>query len=250
MVHTYTAFCLFNPVQRYKNQSYEGANAGLIMTLCIILCRGRTIHAKGQTMEEKIEFSSESLAIEGLLEKNSETSGAVITHPHPLYGGNMHNQVVMAITRVYQKLGYTTLRFNFRGVGASQGSYADGVGEQQDVRSAIAYLTDLGIDRIDLAGYSFGAWVNAHLNCRHEGIANMVMVSPPVAFIGFESVNGIDCLKLIVTGSRDDIAPADLIKQSYPQWNPEAHLEVISGADHFYGGYTDELEEILSSHLK
>jgi alpha/beta superfamily hydrolase len=200
-------------------------------------------------MEEEIKFSSESYSIEGLLEKNSDTRAAVITHPHPLYGGNMHNHVVMAITRAYQKTGYTSLRFNFRGVGGSQGSYGDGIGEQEDVRSAIAYLTELGVSRIDLAGYSFGAWVNAHLSCRQEGIANMVMVSPPLAFIGFESVTGIDCLKLVVTGSRDDIAPPDLIKQSYPQWNPEAHFEVIIGADHFYDGYTAALEGILSSNL-
>jgi len=200
-------------------------------------------------MEENISFSSEDHAIEGLLEKNSATNGAVITHPHPLYGGSMHNNVVMTITRAYQRVGCTTLRFNFRGVGASRGSYGDGVGEQQDVRSAIAYLAELGIGRIDLAGYSFGAWVNAHLNCRKEGIARMVMIAPPVAFIGFESVSGIECLKLIVTGSQDDIAPPDLIKQSYPQWNPQAHFEVITGADHFYGGYTGVLEELLASKL-
>jgi uncharacterized protein len=201
-------------------------------------------------MEKELRLTSEDYAIEGLLEKNSESIGAVITHPHPLYGGDMHNHVVMAITRAYQKMNCTTLRFNFRGVGGSQGSYGDGVGEQADVRSAIAYLSNLGIGRIDIVGYSFGAWVNAHLDCRREGIANMVMVSPPVALIGFESVTGIDCLKLIVTGSRDDIAPPDLIEKSYPQWNPGAHFEVIIGADHFYGGYTVKLEEILASNLK
>jgi alpha/beta superfamily hydrolase len=201
-------------------------------------------------LEEEIRFITEGYSIEGLLEEKSDSIGAVITHPHPLYGGNMHNHVVMAITRAYQKMDCTTLRFNFRGVGGSQGSYGDGVGEQADVRSAIAYLSDLGIGRIDIVGYSFGAWVNAHLNCRREGIANMVMVSPPVAFIGFESVAGIDCLKLIVTGSRDDIAPPDLIEKSYPQWNPEANFEVIIGADHFYGGYTAKLEDVLSSFLR
>lgn len=200
-------------------------------------------------MEEKIRFLSEGYSIEGLLEKNSKSRGAVITHPHPLYGGDMHNHVVAAITRAYQKMGCTSLRFNFRGVGGSQGSYGDGIGEQEDVRSAIAYLTDLGIGRIDLAGYSFGAWVNAHLTCGQEGIAAMVMVSPPVAFIGFDSITEIECLKLIVTGSRDDIAPPDLIKQSYPQWNPEANLEVIIGADHFYGGYTAQLEAVLAALL-
>ena len=196
-------------------------------------------------MEERIEFSAESIAIEGLLQKSSETNAVVITHPHPLYGGNMHNNVVMAISQAYQKQGYTTLRFNFRGVGGSQGSHADGVGEQEDVRAAIAYLADLGVKQIDLAGYSFGAWVNGNLGCAGDGIANMVMVSPPVAFIDFASVSTLDCLKLIITGSRDDIAPAEMIRQSYPEWNAEAHFEVIDGADHFYGGYENKLKEVL-----
>jgi alpha/beta superfamily hydrolase len=199
-------------------------------------------------MEKSITFSAGVITLEGLLQKDSQTDGVVITHPHPLYGGNMHNNVVMAITRAYQELGYTTLRFNFRGTGTSQGSYADGIGEQEDVKAAIAYLADLVIDRVDLAGYSFGAWVNGHLNCAKNGIANMVMISPPVAFIEFDSVSSIDCLNLIVTGSRDDIAPAEMISQTYHQWNAAAHFEVIDGADHLYGGYEKKLEEVLLSY--
>jgi hypothetical protein len=162
----------------------------------------------------------------------------------------MHNNVVMAISQTYQKRGYTTLRFNFRGVGGSRGSYGDGIGEQEDVRAAVAYLAGLGIEQIDLAGYSFGAWVNGNLSCAGDGIANMVMVSPPVAFIDFDSVSTIDCLKLVITGSRDEIAPAEMIRQSYHEWNSEAQLEVIDGADHFYGGYENRLEEVLLSNIK
>ncbi len=201
-------------------------------------------------MEKEIAFSTGSSEIEGLLQKNSAAKGVVITHPHPLYGGNMRNNVVMAISQTYQKLGYSTLRFNFRGVGRSRGSYGDGISEQEDVRAAIAYLADLDIKQIDLAGYSFGAWVNGNLNCAGDGITNMVMVSPPVAFIDFSSVSTCDCLKLVITGSRDDIAPAEMIRQTYQRWNAAAHFEVIDGADHFYGGYEDRLKDILASKLK
>jgi alpha/beta superfamily hydrolase len=201
-------------------------------------------------MEDRIEFSTGDLVIEGLLQKNSVTSAVVITHPHPLYGGNMHNNVVMTISQTYQKRGYTTLRFNFRGVGGSRGSYGDGIGEQEDVRAAVAYLAGLGIEQIDLTGYSFGAWVNGNLSCAGDGIANMVMVSPPVAFIDFGAVSTIDCLKLVITGSRDEIAPVAMIRQSYHEWNAEAQLEVIDGADHFYGGYENRLEEVLLSNIK
>jgi alpha/beta superfamily hydrolase len=201
-------------------------------------------------MAGKIRFMSDRYEIEGCLEKSSLQRGVVITHPHPLYGGDMHNNVVAAIARVYRQKGYTALRFNFRGVGNSQGSYGDGVGEQEDVRAAVSYLADLGIGQIDLAGYSFGAWVNA-LAVRDESpLANMIMVSPPLAFIDFGSISGLGSLRLIVTGSRDDIAPPDRIKKSYAAWNAAARFEVISGADHFYAGYLDKLEAILATYLE
>jgi hypothetical protein len=201
-------------------------------------------------VEEKVTFSSEGHHIEGRLYKKNMLRSAVITHPHPLYGGDMHNNVVVAVTRVYQRMGYTTLRFNFRGVGGSQGSYTEGVGEQQDVRAAIAHLQAMGMTSIDLAGYSFGAWVNAHLNCKETGISHMVLVSPPVAFIAFKSIKAIDCLGLIVTGSRDEIAPVEMIRQAYPNWNATAQFEVIEGADHFYGGYLDKLKDVLGGWIQ
>jgi alpha/beta superfamily hydrolase len=201
-------------------------------------------------MEEKIRFLSNGHEIEGRLEKSSLQKGVVITHPHPLYGGDMHNNVVAAIARVYRQHGYTTLRFNFRGVGNSQGGYGDGVGEQEDVRAAISHLADLGIGQIDLAGYSFGAWVNALAATNNLNIKNMVMVSPPVAFVDFGSISDLGSLRLIITGSRDDIAPAEIIKQAYAGWNAEAQFEVINGADHFYMGYLDKLEAILTAFLE
>ena len=201
-------------------------------------------------MEEKIRFLSDGYEIEGRLEKSSLKRGVVITHPHPLYGGDMLNKVVAAIARVYRQKGYTALRFNFRGVGNSQGGHANGIGEQEDVRAAVSYLADLGIGQIDLAGYSFGAWVNALAVRDEPRLANMIMVSPPVAFIDFASISDLESLRLIVTGSRDDIAPPDLIKKSYAAWNADAQFEVINGADHFYMGYLDKLEAILAAYLE
>jgi alpha/beta superfamily hydrolase len=201
-------------------------------------------------MEEKIRFLSGKYEIEGGLEKSSLQKGAVITHPHPLYGGDMHNNVVAAITRVYQQSGYTTLRFNFRGVGNSQGKHDNGIGEQEDVRAAISYLSNLGIGQIDLTGYSFGAWVNALSNLSDSQPAHMIMVSPPVAFIDFASISDLGNLRLVVTGSRDDIAPPVMIGQSYTAWNAGARFEVINGADHFYMGYLDKLAAVLTDYLK
>ena len=201
-------------------------------------------------MEKTATFISDRFEIEGRLTEGDQQKGVVITHPHPLYGGDMHNNVVAAVSRTYQKIGATTLRFNFRGVGGSQGNYGDGIGEQEDVGAAAAYLAERGIRQIDLAGYSFGAWVNALAVNDGLKVDNMIMVSPPVAFIDFKSISNLSCLKLIVTGSRDDIAPADMVEKLYPTWNPTAKFEVIGGADHFYGGYQDKLEAVLVDFLK
>ncbi|MBW2197920.1 MAG: hypothetical protein JRF58_08715 [Deltaproteobacteria bacterium] len=172
-------------------------------------------------MVKKVRFFSENFEIEGLFSKKDEKKGVVITHPHPLYGGDMYNLVVETIVHVYNIKGYSTLKFNFRGVGRSQGTYDNGDGEQKDVLAALSFLGDMGMEQIDLAGYSFGAWVNAHAVQEDVAVKNMVMISP--------------------------IAPADVVKQMCSVWNPNARFVVIDGADHFYGGYLNQLEAVLVS---
>ena len=200
-------------------------------------------------MVKRVTFLSEAHELEGLFDLRDEKKGVVVTHPHPLYGGDMYNLVVESIVHVYNLKGYSTLKFNFRGVGGSRGAYGDGVGEQKDVLSALSFLQDSGMDRIDLAGYSFGAWVNAHTVQKVSVVNQMIMVSPPVGFMDFTSVSTMNSLKLVVTGNRDDIAPADKIKKMITSWNPHARFDIIEGADHFYGGYFDQLEACLHSVL-
>ncbi|MGD2184771.1 MAG: CocE/NonD family hydrolase [Desulfobacterales bacterium] len=202
-------------------------------------------------MEGKITVKSGPCRLEGYWRPGTANKGVVITHPHPLYGGTMRNPVVETVQSAYAQHGYTTLRFNFRGVGSSQGDFDNGVGEQDDVRAAIAYLKHRDVEAVGLAGYSFGAWVNAGVAAdKHTAIMSMTMVSPPVGFIEFENVKAMSCLNLIVTGSRDDIAPANRIRELLPNWNPKAQFEVIDGCDHFYVGYLDKLRSILTSFLK
>jgi alpha/beta superfamily hydrolase len=197
-------------------------------------------------METRITFLSDGLRLEGLLDEAAAQGAVVVTHPHPLYGGDMHNPVVAAIAGAYRENGYTTLRFNFRGTGGSEGRHDQGVGERNDAAAAVDYLKAAGAETVEVAGYSFGAWVNAHLGCARAGIDRMVMVSPPIGFIDFGAVGRIECLQLVVTGSRDDIAPPDLIRNALPGWNPRARFEIIGGADHFYGGRLEELKEVLN----
>jgi alpha/beta superfamily hydrolase len=199
-------------------------------------------------MEALITFQSQSYLLEGLLHEGSEAEGVVIAHPHPLYGGDMYNTIVESITAVYQSKGYTTLRFNFRGVGNSQGFYAKGVGEQNDTIAAVDYLKELGVQSPNLAGYSFGAWVNAFVAHQEHSLRNTIMVSPPVAVIDFSSIGHIPSLKLVVSGSRDEYAPGDQIKAMLTDLNASAHLEIIHGADHFYGGHLETLKSVLSEY--
>jgi alpha/beta superfamily hydrolase len=103
-------------------------------------------------MEEKISFKSDGFQLQGLLHRAGK-KGVVVTHPHSLYGGSMHNPVVETITETFQHQGYTTLRFDFRGVGASQGAFNEGIGEKRDVCQALAYLTQMNFELkiIDMA---------------------------------------------------------------------------------------------------
>ncbi len=202
-------------------------------------------------MEQKITIPSGGYQLEGCWQAGTAGKGAVITHPHPLYGGTMNNPVVETVQKVFQQHGYATLRFNFRGVGGSQGNHDNGIGEQDDVRAAIAYVEDTEVRPVDLAGYSFGAWVNSAVAADgRTAIRSMVMISPPVGFIKFENVSALSCLKLVVTGSRDDIAPADQIRDLLPAWNPAAQFEIIDGCDHFYSGHLDRLQSILTRYLQ
>ncbi|OQY50140.1 MAG: hypothetical protein B6240_02195 [Desulfobacteraceae bacterium 4572_87] len=200
--------------------------------------------------EKSVVFESGDLKLEGLLDRVEGDRGVAITHPHPQYGGTMHNNVVESLVKAYGKAGYTTLRFNFRGMGRSEGHYDEGVGEQVDVRGAVAYLKDLGMTSVDLAGYSFGAWVNAQAIGNLNHVVRMIMVSPPVNFMDFSFLQYTPKIKLIIAGSRDDIAPPDMIQKMLSGWNKDSELHIIQGADHFYWGETGEIESIVGDFLK
>ena len=195
--------------------------------------------------EERVFFKSNGLKIEGLINESQSRKGVVVTHPHPLYGGDMNNNVVESVVRAYGEKGYSTLRFNFRGVGRSEGGYDEGSGEQEDVRAAVAFFGGLGKTSIDLAGYSFGAWVNAQCIESLTDVKRMIMVSPPVNFLDFSFLEYCAKIRLVIAGSEDDIAPPAMIKDMIPVWNSEAAFNIIKGANHFYWRKTGELETMI-----
>jgi alpha/beta superfamily hydrolase len=181
-------------------------------------------------------------------------AGVVACHPHPLYGGDMHNPVVVRAIEVCAALGFATLRFNFRGVGASTGAHDGGRGEQRDVEAALVHLRSLLGPAAPLAliGYSFGATVSAQLAARQgvePALAGLALLAPPVAMVGDEPFVGLDRfpgLLLIVAGSRDEFCPADGLERLARRL-PNAAATVIDGANHFFLGKLFPLGEAVSN---
>jgi len=201
-------------------------------------------------METPVMFNSaEGISLEALLSRSSGSSGVIVTHPHSLYGGNMENPVVEAITRVYADKGFTTLRFNFRGVGKSDGVFAEGSGEQLDVSGAIEYLLREGIERVHLVGYSFGARVLAGMSHLPPQVCLQLHVAPPVAFMDYDSITHIGKLRQVIAGQDDDIAPPDAIRARIEGWNTEASFAVIRGADHFFSRTMGEFKRVLAKFV-
>ncbi|MFO8111935.1 MAG: CocE/NonD family hydrolase [Desulfosalsimonadaceae bacterium] len=191
--------------------------------------------------------SKDGVRLEGLWHGEKNSPAAIITHPHPLYGGTMNNYVLDIIESAFLEKGYATLRFNFRGVGKSSGSYSDGKGEIDDVIGAVSFAEENGADRLVLAGYSFGAWVNAQAQAYMQP-TEMVMISPPVAMMDFSGVAFLPALRLVVTGENDEIAPPETIQKHLALWNPEATLRIIENGDHFYGSSLPALKAILKEN--
>jgi len=200
-------------------------------------------------MEEHVGFASGGLILEGRYTQRAKTVGAIITHPHPLYGGDMANPVVESLVRSFNRKNISTLRFNFRGTGKSEGSHDGGVGERQDVLSAISFLLQKGVTSIYLAGYSFGAWVIAHVQQLPAEVDGMIFISPPLAFLSFQDVHSLPLLQLVITGEEDEIAPVHSIRDALEGWNSTACFEVIDYADHFYFGCFDALEGVMHNYL-
>ena len=200
--------------------------------------------------ERHVFFAAGPLRLEGQLDLAPGPDAALITHPHPLYGGAMSNPVVTTLAEVYQRLGYSTLRFNFRGVGASGGDYGDGAGEQDDVRAAAAYLSGLGKTVTDLVGYSFGAWVNLGLNPPLASVVRQVLIAPPVVFLDFAPVAAPPAELVALVGDQDRMAPLDRLQMLLPRWHPAARLYVIPGADHFFGTALDRLAAQATEALR
>ena len=195
--------------------------------------------------ETRVKFPCGDLILEGVTtvpQSKGPFAGVVVCHPHPLYGGEMDNNVVIPICQVLAQASIASLRFNFRGVGASQGRFADGVGERQDVVAAISYLLTLeAVDknRIGLCGYSFGGAVSLEVAPVDERVKALALISPAIST--YVPLKQYTKPKLIVCGGADQFVSIISLQRLAEELPPPNDFELVSGADHFWGGYEDKV---------
>jgi len=195
--------------------------------------------------------------LEALLNEGSPaaTHAALICHPHPVYGGTLHNKVVFHAMKALNSLGMPALRFNFRGAGLSHGDHDKGVGELEDVRAALDWLDQQFHLPMIFAGFSFGAAVGLRVACPDPRVAAAVSLGTPISPVDDRSYDyGFlqTCTKpkLFVSGSRDQFASKAKLETLVASLPEPKKLIIIEAADHFFEGRLREMREAVESWVK
>jgi alpha/beta superfamily hydrolase len=198
------------------------------------------------TEVREITFPCGGLSLEGMChspEGEGPFAAVVVCHPHPLYGGSMSNNVVLAVCQTLAQQSILALRFNFRGVGGSQGELADQATGQEDVRAALSYVAsveDVDPGRIGLCGYSFGAGVAVTGAASEEQVRAVAVISPPLQPSVVQGLRGCVKPRLLIGGSEDRFISAEELLRLVEEIPPPKDHEIVSGADHFWWGYEGE----------
>jgi len=180
---------------------------------------------------------------------------ALLLHPHPQHGGTMNNKVVYALYHAFVRRGFSTLRFNFRGVGRSQGKFDNGQGELSDAASALDWVQSFNPNASAcwVGGFSFGAWISMQLLMRRPEIDGFVSVAPPANVFDFTFLAPCPSSGLIIHGTADDLVPeasvAKLAAKLATQRNIRVGYRTIEGANHFFGTHLDQLGGMVESYL-
>lgn len=187
--------------------------------------------------------------LEAQLWTSAETApsiAALVCHPHPLYGGTMHNKVVFQAAKSLHALGLPVLRFNFRGAGLSEGEHDRGRGEREDVRCAIEYLAaEFGGLPVVLAGFSFGAWVGLRVGVEDARVTRLVGIGTPVNDSDFSYLRGSVKPKLFVVGTADEHAAQERMEELVTSLEEPKRLVMVPGAGHFFEGKLDQLDRAI-----
>jgi alpha/beta superfamily hydrolase len=180
---------------------------------------------------------------------------AVLLHPHPQYGGTMHNKVVYTLNQCFVQNGFATLRFNFRGVGRSQGSFARGEGELTDAASALDWIQAFNPNSgaCWIAGFSFGAWIGMQLLMRRPEIEGFISICPPANLYDFSFLAPCPSSGLIIHGDKDAVVPhkdvTTLVDKLKTQKGIVIEQKVVQGANHFFDGKVEALLTSVSAYL-
>lgn len=213
---------------------------------------GATTNAKHGSIES-LTLEGEAGGLEALLNLGSSVAryAALVCHPHPVYGGTMHNKVVYHAMKALNGFGFPVLRFNFRGVGSSAGEYDEGRGEVADARVALDYLSERFALPIVFAGFSFGAAVGLRAAAADSRVEGLVLLGAPVNAQGreysYESLENNPRLKLMVSGDHDQFATPAQLREIFARAAEPKRLVVIPRADHFFTGHLDEMRDAIKS---
>ena len=195
--------------------------------------------------------------LEALLNQGAETAthAALVCHPHPMFGGTMHNKVVFHTMKALNGFGFPVLRFNFRGTGLSQGEHDAGRGEVEDVRTALHWLREQFHLPIIFAGFSFGTAVGLRAACPDPDVAAMISLGTPVSAVDeraydFSFLQSCTRPKLFVSGARDQFGPRAKLEQLVASLPEPKRLVIIEGADHFFAGRLAELRKAIEEWVR
>jgi len=205
----------------------------------------------------EVIFNGAAGRLEGRYTPASEDKApvALLLHPHPQHGGTMNNKVVYTLFHAFLHCGFAALRFNFRGVGRSQGHFDRGEGELADAASALDWLQAAhpNARACWVGGFSFGAWIGMQLLMRRPEIASFVAAAPPSSMFDFGFLAPLPASGLIVQGDQDQIVPLEatqkLVAKLKHQRDIEIDFRVISGGDHFFQGRLDELSRVVEDYV-
>jgi len=195
--------------------------------------------------------------LEALLNQGAETAthAALVCHPHPMFGGTLHNKVVFHTMKALNGFGFPVLRFNFRGAGLSQGEHDEGRGEVEDVGAGLQWLREQFHLPLIFAGFSFGAAVGLRAACSDTDVEAMISLGTPLAPVDdraydYSFLAGCTRPKLFASGARDQFGPRARLEQLVAALPEPKRLVIIEGADHFFAGRLAEMRRAIEEWLK
>jgi alpha/beta superfamily hydrolase len=204
----------------------------------------------------EVMFAGPDGRLEGRYHHSKESGApvALILHPHPLHGGTMNNRITYSMYQSFQKLGCSVMRFNFRGVGRSQGRYDGGIGEIGDAAAALDWMQAVNPSHggLWIAGYSFGAFIGMQLLMRRPEISGWVSVAPPANHYDFGFLAPCPCGGLLVHGDSDELVPEPAVRKLVDKLNTQKNVHVdyrvFEGADHVFASHADQVAEAVEDH--